>query len=250
MDQDKNAAVLIISDLHANWEALEAVAADAEGRYQRIFCLGDLVGYGADPNRVVEWARAHTAAIVRGNHDKACTGLDSTEGYNPVARISTEWTSRQLTVENFDYLQRLPRGPLPVEGFGPSFDLAHGSPLDEDQYLIAPEDAAPLRAYLETRLTFIGHTHVQGGFLLARGGTRQIDPAGTLELEPDHFYLINPGSVGQPRDEDPRAAYVIYTPEARTIEYRRVRYDVETAARKILGAGLPRALAARLFEGV
>jgi predicted phosphodiesterase len=242
--------VLILSDLHSNLEALQAVLADAAGRYERIFCLGDVVGYGADPNAVTEWARAHTAAIVRGNHDKACTGLDSTDDFHPAARISAEWTGRQLTVENFDYLQRLPRGPLPVEGFGPGFDLSHGSPLDEDEYLITPADVAPLRAYLETRLTFFGHTHVQGGFLLPRGGAKRIATSNTLELEADHFYLINPGSVGQPRDEDPRAAYVIYTPEDRTIEYRRVVYDVETAARKILDAGLPRALAGRLFEGV
>jgi diadenosine tetraphosphatase ApaH/serine/threonine PP2A family protein phosphatase len=129
------------------------------------------------------------------------------------ARISAEWTGRQLTVENFDYLQRLPRGPLPVEGFGPGFDLSHGSPLDEDEYLITPADVAPLRAYLETRLTFFGHTHVQGGFCCREAGRRGLRRQTRWSLEADHFYLINPGSVGQPRDEDPRAAYVIYTPK-------------------------------------
>jgi predicted phosphodiesterase len=241
---------LILSDIHANLEALQAVLEDAANRYERIYCLGDVVGYGADPNAVTEWTRANVAAIVRGNHDKACTGLDSTEAYHEAAVASTEWTAKALTVENFDYLQRLPRGPLPISGAGYLFDLAHGSPLDEDAYLITPGDAGPLRAYLETHVTFIGHTHVQGGFLLARGGTRRVAPRGALDLHPDHFYLINPGSVGQPRDNDPRAAYALYTPETRTIEYRRVAYDVEAAARKIVDAGLPGVLAARLFEGV
>lgn len=246
---------LIISDIHANREALEAVLEDAEGRYDQILCLGDLVGYGADPNRAVEWTRGATAAVIRGNHDKACVGLDPLDVYNPAARRSAEWTSQQLTPEHRDYLINLPRGPLRISGNGVKttfgeFDLAHGSPVDEDQYLIYPGDVAPIREYLDTRLTFFGHTHVQGGFLLARGGVRRIDPkVGTLELEPDHYYLVNPGSVGQPRDSDPRAAYAIYTPESRTVEFRRTQYDVDTAADKILGAGLPPALAGRLYEG-
>ena len=210
-------AFLILSDIHANLEALDAVLDDARGRYDRIFCLGDLVGYGADPNAVVEWARVNLGAIVRGNHDKACTGLDSADDFHPVAQASTSWTAEALRPDNANYLRGLPRGPLPVEGF----DLAHGSPMDEDEYLIMPSDVDALRGYLESRLTFFGHTHVQGGFLVARGGVMRIAPQGTLDLEPDHTYLINPGSVGQPRDRDPRAAYAIYSAEERAVEYRR-----------------------------
>jgi predicted phosphodiesterase len=239
-------AFLILSDIHANLEALDAVLDDARGRYDRIFCLGDLVGYGADPNAVVEWARVNLGAIVRGNHDKACTGLDSADDFHPVAQASTSWTAEALRPDSANYLRGLPRGPLPVEGF----DLAHGSPMDEDEYLIMPSDVDALRGYLESRLTFFGHTHVQGGFLVARGGVMRIAPQGTLDLEPDHTYLINPGSVGQPRDRDPRAAYAIYSAEERAVEYRRVAYDIEAAARKIIEAGLPTALAARLFEGM
>jgi diadenosine tetraphosphatase ApaH/serine/threonine PP2A family protein phosphatase len=211
-------------------------------------CLGDLVGYGADPNYVVDWARDKPAAVIRGNHDKVCIGLDALEVYNPAARASAEWTRGALTGESTLFLTNLARGPLRVD----SFDLAHGSPLDEDEYLIHTGDVAPLRGRLESRVTFFGHTHVQGGFLMARGGIRRIVPAGTdyiTEIEPDHYYLINPGSVGQPRDTDPRAAYVVYTPEDRTVQYRRVRYDIGLAAQKILEAGLPPGLAARLFEG-
>jgi len=245
---------LIVSDIHGNHEALEAALADAQGQYDRIYCLGDVVGYGADPNPVTDWTRASTAATVRGNHDRACVGSDSLEGYNPSARLSAIWTRGVLTQENREYLERLPRGPLRIVGsnggMDAGFDLAHGSPLDEDDYLIAPADLRFMRPYLETQLTFFGHTHVQGGFLLGRSGVKRLDPAVTLELEPDYFYLVNPGSVGQPRDGDPRAAYALYSPETRTVEFRRAAYDVAKAASKILGAGLPPPLAARLFEGI
>jgi predicted phosphodiesterase len=243
---------LIVSDIHGNLEALEAALADAQGQYSRVFCLGDVVGYGADPNLIADWARAETAATVRGNHDRACVGSDPLEGYNPSARLSAVWTRGVLTPTNREYLERLPRGPLRIveNGDGGGFDLAHGSPLDEDDYLIAPVDLRFMRPYLETQLTFFGHTHVQGGFLLGRTNVKRIDPESVLELEPDHFYLVNPGSVGQPRDGDPRAAYALYSPESRTIEFRRVAYDVNRAASKILAAGLPPPLAARLFEGI
>lgn len=243
---------LIVSDIHGNSEALDAVLADAQGRYDRIFCLGDLVGYGADPNLVAEWARTGTAATVRGNHDRACVGsADTLEAFNPSAQLSAIWTREVLTPENREYLERLPRGPLRIvdEAANGGFDLAHGSPLDEDDYLIAPIDLRFMRPYLDTQVTFFGHTHVQGGFILSHRGVGRIDPHLVLGLEPDFCYLVNPGSVGQPRDGDPRAAYALYNPEDRTVEFRRAPYDVSKAASKILGAGLPPPLAARLFEG-
>ena len=237
--------ILILSDIHGNLEALEAVLGDAHGQYDLVICLGDLVGYGADPNAVVEWARTNLSAIVRGNHDKACSGEDSLENYNAAARASAVWTRSVLKPENLEYLEKLPRGPLRYE----DFDLVHGSPLDEDEYLITLADVAPLRGHLETSATFFGHTHVQGGFLVTRGGAKGIAPS-TLELEPDHLYLLNPGAVGQPRDGDPRAAYAFYWPDRRVIEHRRTTYDIDKAAEKILSAGLPEALAARLYEGI
>jgi predicted phosphodiesterase len=236
---------LILSDIHANLEALEAVLADARGSYEAILCLGDVVGYGPDPNAVVEWTRANAAVIVRGNHDKACSGLDSLENYNPAARASAIWTRKVLSKESLDYLQRLARGPLRHE----NFDLVHGSPLDEDDYLITVADVAQLRGHLATPVSFFGHTHIQGGFLLTRGGIKRIVPGRVLELEPDHSYLLNPGAVGQPRDGDPRAAYALYSPRQRTLEYRRAEYDVATTAAKIRAAGLPDSLAARLHVG-
>ena len=130
---------LILSDIHSNLEALTAVLADAQGLYDKILCLGDLVGYGADPNPVVEWARDNVATIVRGNHDRACCGLDDLEDYNPAARLSAIWTRRAISPETRQYLEQLPQGPLPLEGF----DLSHGSPFDEDEYLVNISDVMP-----------------------------------------------------------------------------------------------------------
>lgn len=235
---------LILSDIHANREALDAVLADARGKYDRIMCLGDLVGYGADPNAIVDWARSVDNVTVRGNHDKACSGGDILEHYNASARAAAEWTRDTLTPTNREYLRNLPRGPLRYE----DFDLVHGSPVDEDDYLLTLTDVAPIRDFLSAQATFFGHTHIQGGFLLARGGVKHL-PTGSLTLEPHHFYLINPGAVGQPRDQDPRAAYALYWPDEHVMEYCRVEYDVASAAAKIRAAGLPDGLAARLFEG-
>jgi diadenosine tetraphosphatase ApaH/serine/threonine PP2A family protein phosphatase len=237
---------LIVSDIHGNREALEAVLADARGDYDRIVCLGDLTGYGADPNFIVDWARANVSAIVRGNHDKVCAGLESLYSYRPAARAAAEWSLHALSPENRTYLERLPRGPLPYEGF----DLVHGSPLDEDEYLMTTADITTIRHQIESWLTFFGHTHIQGGFLMARGGIKTVDPHRALDLERHYTYLVNPGSVGQPRDGDPQAAYAIYFPLDRVVEFRRVAYDAEAAAEKIRAAGLPDSLASRLLTGV
>lgn len=242
---------LILSDLHANLEALEAVMDDAGGAYDQIICCGDVVGYGADPNPVSDWSRIHLNAIVRGNHDKACVGLQDLEWFNPVARQSALWTQVNLTADNSAYLRELPKGPNPVDGF----QILHGSPLDEDEYLVTVEDAASQSSYLDRMASFFGHTHLQGGFLCHRNGIKRIAQVPSniaehaLELDPDSLYLINPGSVGQPRDNDPRAAYAFYIPEERVVFYRRVTYDVKAAQKKIRDAGLPELLAQRLAAG-
>ncbi len=242
---------LILSDIHGNSEALEAVLEHARGRYDSILCLGDLVGYGADPNAVAEWAQSNVTAVIRGNHDRACTGTDLLEYFNPSARASAFWSRSALAPANRTYLESLPAGPLRVEGAaGNEFDLVHGSPLDEDEYLVGAEDVRGLSGYLDTKLTFFGHTHIQGGFLLTARSVKRILPDRVLQLEPDYYYLVNPGSVGQPRDGDPRAAYALYSPQERLVEYGRVPYDIGKAAAKVLQAGLPESLAMRLFEGI
>jgi predicted phosphodiesterase len=242
---------LILSDIHANWEALEAVLADAEGLYDRVLCAGDLVDYGADPEAVVDWARQRAPVLVRGNHDRVCAGLEDMDWFSPAAQASAAWTLQTLSDANREYLRNLPKGPLAIE----RFQMLHGSPLDEDEYVLEISDALLIRPYLDCPLSFFGHTHMQGGFLALRGEVEaisRVSPASNervLEIPEDSLCLANPGSVGQPRDGDPRAAYLIYSDEEGLLRYRRVRYDVEAAQRKIRGAGLPRSLADRLAAG-
>ncbi|HEY3741650.1 MAG TPA: metallophosphoesterase family protein [Bryobacteraceae bacterium] len=250
---------LILSDIHSNNEALSAVLKHANGRYDRILCLGDLVGYGSDPNEIVDWVRdvmpadgtATDPRVIRGNHDKACCGLDSIEDFNPAAQASSLWTSDTLTEENLLFLRGLTQGPVDAGGF----DLVHGAPSDEDEYIITADDAAGMYEHLRTGLTFFGHTHLQGGFFFRRPVVKAIEkvPAKwtelTISIDENSSFLINPGSVGQPRDNDWRAAYAIYESDDRLVTYYRVEYDVAEARRRILDAGLPVILGDRLLVG-
>ena len=242
---------LIVSDIHANLEGLDAVIEHAQGKYDQVLCCGDLIGYGADPNAVTDWARQHVSTVVRGNHDKASVGLDDLEWFNPVARAAAVWTQHELTPENADYVRNLPKGPLVLDGF----EVVHGSPLDEDEYLLGPADAGQVFTYLDAPLTFFGHTHVQGGFILNHERIETIDKTPdseerqVLELDSDCYYLINPGSVGQPRDGDPRAAYLLFNSDERFLIFYRIPYDVGKAQEKIRRAGLPPLLADRLAAG-
>ena len=242
---------LILSDIHANWEALEAVLSSASGQYDRIVCCGDLIGYGPDPNRVVDWVRENVATVIRGNHDKVTLGADILEWFNPVAKAAAIWTLNELTAENCEYVRQLAKGPLAVDGY----QIVHGSPLDEDEYLFGAQEVEQAFAYLDHDLTFFGHTHVQGGFTLTRRGVRIIsgarwdDDSAALDLNPDDVYLINPGAIGQPRDGDPRAAYVLYDPKDRCVVYCRREYDVAAVQAKVRRAGLPDILAERLAVG-
>jgi len=242
---------LILSDLHANLEGLEGVLRQAEGLYDRTLCCGDLVGYGADPNAVVEWVRTHCDVVVRGNHDRACIGQEDLEWFNPIARTAALWTLRTLTPENSEYIANLSKGPVLVDGFA----VVHGSPADEDEYMLAADEAAEAFGYMESRVAFLGHTHVQGGFIWnqSRVETIQVLPTAgepqRMEIDAQCAYLINPGSVGQPRDGSPFAGYAIYDPEAASVCYWRTKYDVDTAQQKIREAGLPPILADRLSVG-
>jgi len=239
---------LVISDLHSNWEALEAVLGDAAGEYDQIVCLGDFVGYGPDPNRVVEWAIGNVSLAVRGNHDRACVDLFGIEDFRDMARDAAVWTNLILTRENAAYLRNLPAGPMSCDAFG----IVHGSPRDEDDYIVEPKDAAEAFAFVQNAVTFFGHTHLQGGFQARKRRVTAVTvlstPAG-LELEPDTEYLINPGSVGQPRDRHPMAAYILFRPGEGYLTYKRVAYDVGETQKKIRAAGLPLLLADRLAIG-
>jgi diadenosine tetraphosphatase ApaH/serine/threonine PP2A family protein phosphatase len=243
---------LIISDLHANLEALQAVLADAGRRgFDRTVCLGDLVGYAADPNEVIAEVRRLEPVIVRGNHDKVISGVESGDQFNVLALRSCEWTRDALTEENRQYLAGLPRGPLPVDG---AFWIAHGTPLDEDAYILNDFDAIEVFRDFPEEVCFFGHSHLPTVFALS-------DPEGfylmspmedeeSLALKPGWRYLVNCGSVGQPRDRNPKAAYGIYDAAARRLELVRVPYDVQETQRKILATDLPPFLADRLAFGV
>jgi len=242
---------LILSDIHANWEALRDVLAAAVGAYDQVLCCGDLIGYGADPNAVVDWARANVHVVVRGNHDRASVGLEDLEWFNPVAKAAALWTQQELTPENATYVRELPKGPVSVDGF----QVVHGSSLDEDEYIVSPSDAEQVIAYIEAPLLFFGHTHLQGGFVWNRSRIetiRKVD-SGQEEMEykldAGSAYIVNPGSVGQPRDGDPRAAYVLYIPDEKRLLFRRVAYDLKSAQAKIRQARLPGILADRLAWG-
>jgi predicted phosphodiesterase len=246
---------LILSDIHANLEALNAVLDAAS--FDVLWNLGDIVGYGASPNQVIDLIRPKSQLIVRGNHDRVCCGLTSALGFNPIARAAAHWTHDELTPENLDWLKTLPQGPLQPEQANVA--CAHGSPLNEDQYILNMRDAwAPLQQ-MSTLITFFGHTHVQGGFSQKEQDWHELRPqyhprsnqadSWTMPLPPGTRHLINPGSVGQPRDSDWRAAFAIYDSNAAEITFHRVPYDITAAQGRILMAGLPERLAARLTDG-
>jgi predicted phosphodiesterase len=253
---------LILSDIHGNLEALNAALEAAKGSYDTVWNLGDMVGYGGSPNEVIDIIRPLAALNVRGNHDRVCCGLTSALGFNPIARAAALWTKDELTPANLEWLKAIPSGPLhpehAVNANQADVTCAHGSPLNEDHYILNMRDAwAPLQQ-MTTAITFFGHTHVQGGFFQKDHDWYEIKPryasrdgvqSWTLEIPPGTRHLINPGSIGQPRDCDWRAAYAIYDSDASQITYHRVPYDLTTAQGRILMAGLPERLAARLREG-
>ena len=244
---------LILSDIHSNAEALEKCLQTAQGRYDEALCLGDLVGYGPDPNSVIDRIREIARVVLRGNHDKACCGLTDAEDFNPLARLATRWTRQELTPEHTQFLRDLPSGPVDLE----DFVLVHGSPRDEDEYLLDARAALEALRHQRTQAVLFGHTHYQGGFLLNANRQLEVihnfaegdgDPQ-TLSLEDGSRYLLNPGSVGQPRDGDWRAAFAILDSDQRRIEYYRASYDLPATQAKMHDAGLPEPLIKRLEIG-
>jgi predicted phosphodiesterase len=241
---------LIFSDVHASVDALEAVLRSVRRkRFDAIVSLGDLVGYGAAPNQVIEMVRRLRGDVrhIRGNHDKVASGVEDGLGFNPVALTAARWTRDRLSEVNRRFVAALPPGPVLEDGFL----YAHGSPLDEDAYIFSERDAAEVFRLADFDVCFFGHTHIAGCFA-QRGALVQSlprEPRWTLQLEPGVRYLINPGAVGQPRDRDPRAGFVIYDSERRQVQWCRVDYPVGRAQARILKAGLPKVLADRLSLG-
>jgi predicted phosphodiesterase len=243
---------LILSDMHANWDAFETVLRRARRkRYEAVLVLGDLVGYGAAPNQVVEAVRRMGPRLytVRGNHDKVVAGIDSGGNFNQTALTAAQWTTGRLTPGNLRYVRELPQGPLRVEE---GMAICHGSPLDEDTYVFSDVDAWEIFSRYEMPVTFFGHTHIPSLFWLEGKllGVKALrGTSGRIVLSPGGRYLINPGSIGQPRDRDPRASYMIYDSRKRVVTWYRIPYAIGEAQARIRKAGLPNSLADRLAVG-
>jgi predicted phosphodiesterase len=247
--------ILLLSDIHSNVEALEACLAAAPPTDATVN-LGDIVGYGASPNEVTKRVRELAGIFVRGNHDKVVTGIDTVEGFNPIAGVAALWNREQLTSEHLAWLRALPKGPVLSEVAGVQY--VHGAPDDEDRYVVTLEDAALQLRHSSANITFFGHTHIQGAFLLRDGLVQAVRPeyatAGKqetwdLQIESGLNYMINPGSIGQPRDGDWRAAFAVFDSEQRIVTFCRAPYQIRAAQEKILAAGLPARLATRLAAG-
>jgi diadenosine tetraphosphatase ApaH/serine/threonine PP2A family protein phosphatase len=248
--------ILLLSDIHSNPEALEACLAAAP-QCDLVVNLGDLVGYGASPNEVIARCQSLGKHFVRGNHDKAAAGLTDLRDFNPLAGVAALWTRDHLTAENLEWLRNLPIGPVRLDEL-PGMQFVHGSPTDEDEYLVGLDEAIDPLMTVNVPLTFFGHTHLQGAFYSSVEGGDYFRPeyksAGNRDtrqfpLTEGSRFLINPGSIGQPRDGDWRAAFASFEVENRLVTFWRVPYNVKAAQDRILAANLPQRLATRLAAG-
>lgn len=235
----------IIADIHANLDAFQVVLEDIrQQKCTHVVCLGDVVGYGANPKECLDLVRGMNIPVVKGNHDEYIGSDESPDGFNDAAAEAVAWTRAQLTEEDRKWLRDLKYFRLVA-----NFSIVHAT-LDAPQrwgYVFEKLEAAASFTYQNTQICFFGHTHVPVAFIRdtgVRGGTYS-----KFRVEPGKKYFVNVGSVGQPRDGNPKAAYVIYDMPAQTIELRRLDYDIAAAANKILAAGLPQRLADRLYNG-
>jgi predicted phosphodiesterase len=244
--------LLILSDLHANLTALDTALEAATGKWDAAVCLGDVVGYGPDPVAVSERLQAITNDVIRGNHDKAVAGIMTSDDFNPVAKMAVDWTKSQLSADLMTWLAELPSGPKKAQGVV----LIHGAFQDEDEYVFTPAQALEGLLDSSTVLSFFGHTHHQGGFSYHQSDIevlplrpRPMETFFALRLEPGHKYLLNPGSIGQPRDGDPRAAFAIADFDHNIVEFWRVSYDIPSVQSRMYEASLPEPLIHRLTLG-
>ncbi len=242
---------LILSDIHSNKEALGAILSFVRRkRWDKAVFLGDLVGYGANPNQTVDMLRhLRPLAAIRGNHDKVCSGLESGELFNRIALQAALWTKGRLTPQNLKFLRALPQGPVVVDGH---FAIAHGTPIDEDAYIFGELEALNVFRQTDFPLCFFGHSHFPVIFALTPDAITTfltVAPTFRFRLREGVRYLINPGSVGQPRDGNSYASFAMYDSTKRVVSIHRLAYPLRQAQRKILRAGLPRALADRLAIG-
>jgi predicted phosphodiesterase len=241
--------IAIISDIHSNITAFSAVLDDIkkQGGADRVWCLGDVVGYGPDPHECIEVMRNTGNICIAGNHDLASIGKLSTEDFNPEAAAACQWTARRLSSSDIDYLGKLPM--VVREG---DFTLVHGSPREPVfEYLTSISQARDNFPLMQTHYCLVGHSHIP--FFFRDEGKTKISGgsfSGELRLKPGHRMFINPGGVGQPRDHDSRASYAVYNEEKNTVKLYRVPYDIKATQTKMIELGLPANLAARLSYGM
>jgi predicted phosphodiesterase len=242
---------LVVSDLHSNAAALRAVLKRVRRKsFHEIVCLGDFVGYGAEPNQVLDLMRTarQKKYYIRGNHDRVAAGLDDGRTFNAPAREAAFWTRDHLSGPNRKFVQKLTVGPVDHGGVL----LCHGSPYDEDEYVFTESHAAQILDSFDARLILYGHTHLPVIFSIDEQGIvagMLVRGEATFHLDPARRYLINPGSVGQPRDRNPHASCAIVNTDRMTVQFLRVPYDIRKTQDTILRAGLPRILADRLAMG-
>ena len=239
----------IVADIHANLDAFKAVLLDVkeQGDVEEIWCLGDIIGYGPDPHQCIELLRQTNHIGVAGNHDLAAIGEIDTHQFNPDAVAASSWTSRQLIPQDVVYIKEL---PLVIER--DDFTLVHGSPREPIwEYVLSLSSASENFAYFKSKYCLVCHTHVPAVFKLGKGGAcsfSKFSPESAVGLGEERL-IINPGSVGQPRDGDPRASYAIYDSQAGQIKLRRVPYDIAATQAKMVEQRLPIRLVARLTRG-
>lgn len=241
--------IVIVSDIHANFVALETVLA-AAGSFDALWCLGDTIGYGPMPNECIAAMMKHASVAISGNHDLACLGKVDLNDFNPDARRANIWNGNQLTPENRAWLEDLPA----LRRVDHQFTVVHASPREPVwEYLLTPSQAMANFPLFDTHVCFIGHSHVQLGFRLNLDGQceRFLPSSGyVLHLQRHERYFINPGSVGQPRDQDPRAAYAVIDTNNATIRFNRVEYDIAETQFQMRNVDLPMALIRRLALGM
>lgn len=236
----------IISDIHANLQALSRTLEEIDRLgVDKVICLGDIVGYGANPNECVETIRERRVDSIMGNHDSVACGKDEPYDFNPIAREAILWTRDVLKRENREFLYDLPQ-TREFDGFL----VVHGAISDPDLYILSVYDSIPEFSLMGKHgICFFGHTHVRIYYVLKDGSVSCLFDY-ELRIDPKAKYLINPGSVGQPRDRDPRASFLIYDKEKEAVRFVRLDYDIEAAKKSIIDAGLNRRLADRLSLGV
>jgi len=242
---------LIFSDIHSNLEAFEKLLSLKKAQeVDKFLFLGDMVGYGADPNDTIALFRSiKNIHFIRGNHDKVVANLESSSLFNPVAAFSAEWSKVQITKENQEFLKSIKKGSEIVDHF---ITLCHGSTFDEDYYVFSMFEAVESFKFMETSIGFFGHTHFPIIYLL-RNEKIDIVPLNRnnkIKLDPNTRYLINPGSIGQPRDKNPNPSFMIFDSKRREISFYRFSYNLKKTQQKIREAGLPEILASRLESGI